>query len=68
MNSDIIRGKWREIKGAARVQWGRLTDDELDEAEGNVEKLAGLVQQRYGYERDRAQQEVDTFLRRYDRP
>lgn len=62
MNSDILKGKWMQVKGAVKAQWGKLTDDELDQVEGNAERLVGLVQERYGYQKERAQQEVDSFL------
>lgn len=64
MNSDVLKGKWQQLKGEARIQWGRLTDDDLDQVQGNVEKLAGKLQERYGYARQDAQREVDDFVRR----
>jgi uncharacterized protein YjbJ (UPF0337 family) len=64
MNSDIIKGKWHQLKGEAKNQWGKLTDDDLDRIEGNSEKLVGVLQERYGYERQQAEQEVDSFLAR----
>ena len=64
LNSDVLKGKWQQLKGEARVQWGKLTDDDLDQIQGNAEKLAGKLQERYGYAKDQAQQEVDDFIRR----
>lgn len=64
INSDVLKGKWQQLKGEARIQWGRLTDDDLDQIQGNVEKLAGKLQERYGYARQDAQREVDDFVRR----
>ena len=64
MNTDIIQGKWHQLKGTVKEQWGKLTDDELDQVDGNAEKLVGLVQERYGYAKNRAQQEVDSFFER----
>jgi uncharacterized protein YjbJ (UPF0337 family) len=64
MTSDIIKGKWHQLKGKVRSQWGRLTDDELDVIDGESERLVGLLQERYGYARDRAKREVDQFLDR----
>jgi uncharacterized protein YjbJ (UPF0337 family) len=52
------------LKGSVKAQWGKLTDDELDQVDGNAEKLVGLVQERYGYAKQRAQEEVDSFLAR----
>ena len=63
MNEDILKGKWRQIKGEVKSRWGKLTDDDMDRAEGDAEKLIGRVQERYGYQRDQAQREVDDFLR-----
>ncbi|MEC7258810.1 CsbD family protein [Arenibacterium halophilum] len=58
MNWDQIEGKWEQVKGSAREQWGKLTDDELQQAKGNREQLVGLVQERYGKARDVAEKEV----------
>lgn len=65
MNIDTVKGQWHQLKGEAKVRWGKLTSDELDQIEGHAEKLVGLLQQRYGYERQRAQQEVDAFLQQH---
>jgi uncharacterized protein YjbJ (UPF0337 family) len=65
MNEDILKGKWRQIKGEVQSRWGKLTDDDMDRAEGDAEKLIGRVQERYGYQRDQAQREVDDFLRNH---
>jgi uncharacterized protein YjbJ (UPF0337 family) len=68
MNTDTLKGQWHQIKGEAKVRWGKLTDDELDQIEGNTEKLVGLVQERYGYARERAEREVKDFQGRYAEP
>lgn len=65
MNNDQIAGKWKQMKGEAKVMWGKLTDDELDIAEGHKDKLAGMVQERYGRTKEEAQREVDDFFSRY---
>jgi uncharacterized protein YjbJ (UPF0337 family) len=67
MNSDQIKGKWMQWKGAAKEQWGKLTDDDLTQVEGNTDKLAGLVQERYGYAKERAAEEVNRFLAERER-
>jgi uncharacterized protein YjbJ (UPF0337 family) len=64
MNEDVLKGKWHQLKGDIKSRWGKLTDDDLDRAEGNAEKLIGRVQERYGYARDEAKREVDDFIRR----
>ena len=61
MNWDIIEGNWEEWKGSAREKWGELSDNELQEAKGERERLVGLVQQKYGYAREEAEKEVDDW-------
>jgi len=67
INQDILEGKWKQIRGKVKQQWGKLTDDELDQISGRADELAGLLQERYGYSVAKAQQEVDEFARRLDR-
>jgi uncharacterized protein YjbJ (UPF0337 family) len=62
MNSDILAGNWKQFKGKAQQFWGKLTDDEIDQVNGRVEELAGLLQKRYGYKKDEAEREIDRFL------
>ncbi len=61
MNWDQIEGKWEQFKGSARERWGELTDDELAEARGNREQLAGLIQEKYGKTREEAKEEIDEW-------
>lgn len=61
MNWDYIKGNWKEFKGKARQQWGRLTDDELDIIDGKREELIGKIQQKYGIAKDEAEREVSDF-------
>lgn len=65
MNWDRIEGNWKEFKGNVKAHWGKLTDDELDEAEGNREVLAGKIQQKYGIAKDEAEREIDEFLAKH---
>ena len=62
MTSDILKGKWKQLKGSIQERWGELTDDELDQVEGESEQLVGLLQEKYGYSKRRAEREVDDFL------
>lgn len=62
MNWDQIEGQWKQYKGKAQEHWGRLTNDELDEAAGNREQLEGLIQERYGKTKEEARAEVNTWL------
>ncbi len=57
MNNDIFEGKWKQLRGKAKVWWGKLTDDDLDKVEGNYDKLVGLLQEKYGYTREQAEEE-----------
>jgi uncharacterized protein YjbJ (UPF0337 family) len=63
MNWDRVEGNWKEMKGKVKTQWGKLTDDDLDVAEGNRDQVEGLIQKHYGYARDRAKSEVDSWLK-----
>jgi uncharacterized protein YjbJ (UPF0337 family) len=67
MNRDVLEGQWKQIKGKVKQQWGRLTDDELDQISGRYDELAGLIQERYGYSRDEAYNELDMWLTNVDR-
>ncbi|HZJ97579.1 MAG TPA: CsbD family protein [Oligella sp.] len=58
MNTDIIKGNWKEVMGKAKQQWGKLTDDDLQQIDGKREELIGKIQKEYGYARDQAEEEV----------
>jgi uncharacterized protein YjbJ (UPF0337 family) len=61
MNSDTIKGKWKQITGKVKEKWGKLTDDDLTVAEGSRDYLAGKIQERYGITRDVAHEQVREF-------
>ncbi len=61
MNSDRIKGNWKQLKGSVQAKWGKLTDDEYDVIEGNREKLIGRVQENYGIARDEAERQVNEW-------
>jgi uncharacterized protein YjbJ (UPF0337 family) len=63
MNWDKISGEWRELQGKFRSKWGKLTDDDLETISGKKDQLIGRLQQRYGYQKDHAEREVDDFLK-----
>lgn len=63
MNWDRIEGNWKEFKGKAQQQWGKLTNDDLDVLNGSREELEGVIQKRYGYAKDKARDEIDTWLK-----
>jgi uncharacterized protein YjbJ (UPF0337 family) len=61
MNRDTLKGQWTQLKGQVRKRWGKLTDDEIDQIQGDAEILMGKLQERYGYTRDQAQREIDRW-------
>lgn len=61
-SGDALKGKWKQQIGAARIAWGKLTEDELLRLEGHQQKLAGLVQERYAVTRDEADRQVREFF------
>jgi uncharacterized protein YjbJ (UPF0337 family) len=62
MNWDQIKAEWKDLKGKARVQWGKLTDDDLAQAKGNREQLEAAVQKRYGVAKEEARAQVDKWV------
>ena len=66
MNDDILEGQWKQVKGSVRNWWGKLTDDDVDRIAGKSEKLVGLLQERYGWTKERANEEFTTRLAQYD--
>lgn len=66
MNTDIIKGKWKQLNGRIKQQWGELTDDDLTAAEGSREYLAGKIQERYGIAKDAALDQVRDFEKRIE--
>ena len=62
MNEDIFKGKWKELKGRVKAKWGNLTDDDVTKVEGQSEKLVGILQVKYGYSKDKAQEEYNQFM------
>ena len=66
MNKDILEGKWKQMRGNAKTWWGKLTDDDLDRAGGKYDVLAGLLQEKYGYTRQRADEEIDKRVAEYE--
>jgi len=59
---DEVKGRWKQQVGAAKIAWGKLTEDELLKLEGHEQKLAGLVQERYAITRDEADKQVKNFF------
>ena len=62
MNSDELQGKWKQMKGTVRQQFGKLTDNDIEMIAGQRDKLVGKLQERYGYAREEAQKKADEWL------
>jgi uncharacterized protein YjbJ (UPF0337 family) len=62
MNWDRVEGNWKQFTGKAQQQWGKLTNDDLDQVEGRRTELVGKIQARYGVAKDEAEKQVDTWL------
>ena len=62
MNTDTFKGQWNQLKGRVRREWGKLTDDDVDQIQGNAEILIGKLQERYGRSKDEAARDLDRFL------
>lgn len=65
MNRHILRGKYREVRGGVRREWGRLTHNDLTKMEGELDRMVGLLQKRYGYTQERAAKELERFVEQY---
>lgn len=66
MNSSILSGKWKEIKGEIQKTWGELTSDEIDRTQGNATSLIGLIEQKFGLAKDEASKKIHELLGRYE--
>lgn len=62
MNSDILEGKWKQMKGEVQNRWGKITDDDFAKIQGNRERFAGVVQERYGKNKEQAKKEVNEYI------
>jgi uncharacterized protein YjbJ (UPF0337 family) len=65
MNSDTLQGKWKQLRGNIKTTFGKLTDDDLMQADGNADKLMGALQARYGYTKAQAQTEWNKFAQKH---
>ena len=67
MNSDQMKGKWKQLKGSVKERWGKLTDDDIDVIDGQSDQLIGKIQERYGVAREEAKKQVDEWNSNVDR-
>ena len=64
MNWDQIKAEWKELRGKARVAWGKLTDDDLEQIRGNRDQLVAALQRRYGLAKEEAQRQVSEWTQK----
>lgn len=65
MNLDQLKGNWKQLKGNLKSEFGKLTDDEVTQAEGDAEALAGIVQEKYGLTKEQAEDKIDEFMKKH---
>ena len=65
MNWDVIQGKWDQLKGSVKEQWGDLTDDDLTQIQGDRDRMAGKLQERYGWAKTEVDERMNDFFRRH---
>jgi len=66
MNTDIAAGKWEQVKGSVKQTWGELTDDDVAQVNGSAQKLAGILQEKYGRTKEEAEKQVNDFWSRHN--
>ncbi len=62
MNTDQLTGRWEQIKGSAKRIWGELTDDDFLKAEGSLDKLYGVIQEKVGDTKEAIWEKLDKLL------
>lgn len=65
MNSDTLKGQWKQLTGKAKQQWAKLTQDDWLAVEGDMDRLSGRIQERYGVAREKAEEQISSFLGRF---
>jgi len=66
MNRDQFKGAWNEFKGELKKQWGKLTDDDLMQIEGDYDKFVGTVQRKYGDQKEEINKWSDKWFQDYE--
>jgi uncharacterized protein YjbJ (UPF0337 family) len=66
MDWNRVEGNWKQVKGAVKQQWGKLTDDDLTQIDGSREKLEGIIQERYGIAKDETRKQIDAWSQNQD--
>jgi uncharacterized protein YjbJ (UPF0337 family) len=66
MREDEFEGKWMQVRGQAKVWWGKLTDEDMEEVGGQIDKIISLIQNKYGYTTEYAKQEFNQRMAEYE--
>jgi uncharacterized protein YjbJ (UPF0337 family) len=61
MNADILKGQWKQMTGRVKQQWGRLSDDDIAEINGDRDVFLGKIQELYGRSKEEAAEELDRW-------
>ncbi len=59
---DVLMGKWKQLRGHVREEWGKLTDNQIDQINGSYDRLVGVLQENYGYTHQHAVEEADRWI------
>jgi uncharacterized protein YjbJ (UPF0337 family) len=65
MNKDVFEGNWKQMGGQTKVWWGKLTDDDLEKVSGKYDIFIGVLQAKYGYTREQAENEIEKHVNAY---
>ena len=64
MNEDILKVKWKQFQGEVQQEWGKLTDNDVDQVKGELKLLVGKIQEKYGTNVEEAKKQIDDFLKK----
>jgi uncharacterized protein YjbJ (UPF0337 family) len=56
-----MQGNWKQLKGKAKENWGKLTNDDLEVINGKYDQLVGKLQERYGYTKEQAEKAAEEW-------
>jgi uncharacterized protein YjbJ (UPF0337 family) len=65
MNRQQLEGNWKQVAGKIKEQWGKLTDDDLTKIAGKQEQLEGMLEERYGWNKEQIKKQVEDFMTRH---
>jgi uncharacterized protein YjbJ (UPF0337 family) len=60
-----IEGNWKQLRGSVRQEWGKLTHHDVEQIKGQVEVLAGKIQERYGVTEAEARKQIDHWVSQF---